>query len=67
MKYKITSDRWSRDEVVATLEEIQEQAKIFQNDRSEDEPTVEIIPGYYNGKNVLRDETGEVFAEEVGE
>jgi hypothetical protein len=64
--YKITSERWARDEVVASFKEIQQQAEIFTADRqaSGDIDTRGPVTVRIEAGNII-DDTGEVIAEQI--
>jgi len=53
----IISERWAQDEIPATMEEIQDQAKIY----SEENP-VTVETGIRRGCDVIIDDTGDIVA-----
>lgn len=69
-QYKIISDRWASEEVVATFAEIQEQAEYLNADRRasgeiEHRGPVMVSEQRINGNAVVVDDTGEIIAEEI--
>jgi hypothetical protein len=67
MKIKVTSDRWSKDEVICTLDDLLAQARDYTNDR--------IGKGEFEGRGPVTfrfeglkifDDTGDLVGEVIG-